>query len=131
MALKTKKKHLLSNAPLKAFSLILGYTFWYIFSNAYPITIWKTIPLCFYFIPAQHKITGPDTVSVQLTGKRSHLHALDRQNFAVHINAQNLQKGKHLITITPDTLFLPDSIKLVHYIPSNVQVTIEESHNTA
>ncbi|MDP3889560.1 MAG: hypothetical protein Q8Q25_03400 [bacterium] len=123
------RKLLLSNASLKVLSFIFGYTLWYIFSNEQVITVWKTVPLCFYSVPSQWTITGPDSVSIQLTGKRSHIYTLERENLAAHINTQNLQPGEQCIKLTSDTLFLPDSIKLVHYVPSNLHVTIEESQN--
>jgi len=118
------KKHLWSNAPLKVISLILGYTFWYIFGNSHISTAWINVPLCFYNVANTQTVHAPEKISVKIAGKRSDLRALDAEQLAIHINAQNLQNGRNLITITDEALFLPNSIKLVHYTPSNPTVEI-------
>ena len=124
MKLKTKNI-LTSNAPLKAISLILGYTFWHIFGAAHVKTIELNVPLCFHSTPANHIIKAPNTINVQLMGKRTYLYALDHNTLAVHINAHNVHTGTNPIKITSDNLFLPETVKLVHYIPCNLEVTIE------
>lgn len=119
------KKIPINNAPLKVISLILGYTLWHIFANSHTKSIDIQVPLCFYSVPENHTIKAPDTVTVCLTGKRTQLYALNKKSLAVHINAQNLTPGTVPIAITSESLFLPNTIKLVHYIPSNVQVTVK------
>jgi hypothetical protein len=118
------KKHLWSNAPLKVISLILGYTFWYIFGNSHTSTAWVTVPLCFYNVATTQTVHAPETISLKIAGKRSDLRALDPEQLAIHINAEQLHSGRNLITLTDEALFLPNSIKLVHYTPSNPTVEI-------
>lgn len=125
MKLKTKNI-LTSNAPLKALSLVFGYTFWHIFGTLSTKSIWVTVPLCFYSASTQHAIEAPDAIKIHLTGKRTNIYAIDRSTLAAHINADKLFPGKHSISITADSLFLPDTIKLVHYIPSNLHITIKK-----
>src|SRR3990172_9535257 len=108
MASRTKK-NVWRNAPLKVISLILGYTFWYIFGNSHTCTAWITVPLCFYNVPTAQTVRAPETISVKIAGKRADLRALDPEQLAIHINAQELQQGRNLITITNDALFLPNS----------------------
>lgn len=119
-----KKKNVWRNAPLKVISLMLGYTFWHIFGNSHTSTAWITIPLCFYNVPEAQTVRAPETISIKVAGKRSELRALDPTQLAIHINAERLQLGRNLITITDDALFLPHSIKLVQYNPSNPTVEI-------
>lgn len=123
MASRTKK-NVWRNAPLKLISLLLGYTFWYIFGNSHTSTAWITIPLCFYNVPEAQTIRAPETISVKVAGKRSDLRSLDPEQLAIHINAEKLKLGRNLISITDEALFLPESIKLVHYNPSNPTVEI-------
>ena len=125
MALLTKKT-VWRNAPLKIISLLLGYTFWYIFGNSHTANAWITAPLCFYNVSEKTIIKAPETISLKVAGKRSDLRALDPEQFAIHVNASQLNLGRNLITITDDTLFLPVSIKLVHYTPSNPTVELYE-----
>ncbi len=118
------KKTTWHNASLKIISLILGYTFWYIFGHSHTSTAWITVPLCFYNVPAKNSIHGPETVSVKIAGKRSELRSLDIDELAIHINAQQLHEGKNSLNFTAQSLFLPESIKLVHYVPSNPTVEL-------
>ncbi len=123
MASRTKK-NVWRNVPLKVISLMLGYTFWYIFGNSHTSTAWITVPLCFYNVPTAQTIRAPETISVKIAGKRSDLRSLDSAQLAIHINAEKLDPGRTVLTITNDALFLPNSIKLVHYTPSNPMVEI-------
>lgn len=121
------KRILLANAPLKIVSLIIGYTFWYIFGHAHTVTTKVQVPVCFYGTSKAFVINSPDTITVELTGKRSHLHSLDLPSLALHINAQKLQVGPNPIEITSATLFLPESIKLINYSPSNMVINVTHS----
>ena len=122
------KKIVWHNAPLKVISFILGYTFWYIFSNAHMTTSWITIPLYFYNIPSHKKIIAPENLLVKVAGKRSELRCLDIKNFAAHIDAQKFLDGPNRITISDENLFLPENIKLIHYCPSNLSAELEQSN---
>lgn len=118
------KKILNNNAPLKVFSLVLGYMVWSIFSSGNTTTIQKEVPLCFYNIPENYLINAPETIHITLAGTRAHLYSLNIQALAIHLDARTMQQGSNPIHLTKDTLFLPDSLKLVHYTPSPCIVEI-------
>ncbi|HEB41563.1 MAG TPA: hypothetical protein ENI08_00915 [Candidatus Dependentiae bacterium] len=120
------KKTLYSNAPLKAIALILGYSFWYILSHGHTTAIWLDVPLSFYAIPPHLILHAPDTVAINLAGKRTDLYNLDKNQLAVHVDAHELFPGYNNLSITAETLFLPDTIKLVHYKPSNILIEVQE-----
>ncbi len=120
------KKTAWRNAPLKVISLLLGYTFWYIFGSSHTANAWITVPLCFYNVSEKTIIKAPETISLKVAGKRVDLRSLDPQQLAIHVNASKLSPGRNLLTLTDDTLFLPASIKLVHYNPSNPTVELYE-----
>lgn len=123
-----KLKNLItSNAPLKIVSCILGYTFWFIFGHAQTIKTELTVPLCFYGASQNVSIQAPETVRIELSGKRTIMQSIELENIAVHINAQELAAGSNPIAITQESLFLPDSIKLIHYSPAQIVVTVQ--HN--
>ncbi len=123
------KAIVLDNAPLKIISLILGFTLWYIFSQEQTINLWLDVPISFYNISEQMTIHCPETITINIAGKRIDLRHLNRQHMATHINAQNLPQGRSNITITPDLLFLPNPVKLLHYKPSNITVELTEKNN--
>lgn len=122
------KKIICSNAPLKIISLILGYSFWYIIGHGSIINIWLTIPLSFYEIPDNITLRAPEMVSINITGKRSDLYSLDKEKLAVHINAHGLSLGYNNVSITTETLLLPDNIKLIDYRPSNILVEVRKNN---
>lgn len=128
--MKSSLKNILTkNTPLKVCSLILGYAFWCLLGSIQPITTQIAVPLCFYNTHDNKQLDAPEIVTVTLAGKRSHLRALDRNKLAIHIDAQDIETGTNPVAITSDTLFLPDTIKLVHYKPAPIVVTTQEANN--
>lgn len=119
------KKIFTHNAPLKIVSLLLGYSFWFIFGHAQIITSNITVPLCFYGVDESFTIQAPETVHIELSGKRSIMQAMDMQSIAVHIDARELVDGIQPIEISSERLFLPESIKLVHYSPAQIVVNVK------
>lgn len=83
---------------------------------------WLTVPVCFYNIPSYAKLTAPDTIRVQIRGKRTDLRMLAHENLALHIDVSKLSQGRNFLAVTNETLLLPDSIKLVHYAPINPSI---------
>ena len=118
------KKINLHNTPLKIIALLLGYSFWYIFGSSHTTAVQLTVPLCFYNVPTNNNVNAPESVSIKIAGKRSDIRALDIEQIAVHIDAEQLHEGKNLLTVTQETLLLPESIKLIHYSPSNPTVEL-------
>lgn len=118
------KNLLFSNAPLKIISLLLGYSFWHVASINQIITISTTIPLYFSATPHQVSVKTPDEVTVTLQGKRSDLYGLEKESLAAHVNISKLLPGKHGIILKEHHLFLPHTITLLQYKPSNLSCTI-------
>lgn len=123
---QTIKSVVLSNTPLKIISLMLGFACWYLISQNQIVKIWVHVPVSFHGVPDHQTLECPETIAVNLAGKRADLYALDREHLAIHIDAPSLVQGKNMVTVTPNTLFLPDTIKLIHYKPSNVLVDLKD-----
>jgi hypothetical protein len=120
----TLKELVLTNWPIKILSVILGYTFWIALGSHVYTEQWVTIPISFYNISQGVSITAPDTVLVALYGTRINLNTLDTENLAAHIDAQKLQPGTQLLSLHSEQLLLPQSIRMVHYKPSNLLITV-------
>ena len=118
------KNLLFSNAPLKIISLFLGYSFWHVASINQIITMNTTIPLYFSSTPYQVAVKAPETITIVLQGKRSDLYGLDKESLAAHVNISKLLPGKHGIILKEYHLFLPHTITLLQYKPSNLSCTI-------
>jgi hypothetical protein len=118
------KRTLLSNTLLKVLALILGYTLWSILGETFPTTRWFKVPLCFYNTQPTKSVTAPETLWVQLKGRRSALNTLDSTNLAVHVDAQHLKVGPNGLALTAEHLLLPSPIALQEYTPQNILITV-------
>lgn len=113
-----------NNTALKIICLLCGYSFWYIASFNTVITAQITIPLSFISTTDNYTIDAPETITIVIRGKRSDLYTLDTNTLAAHVNVDNYPAGKHGLIITEHHLFLPNTITLVRYIPSNLCINI-------
>ena len=118
------KKLFLSNAPLKIISLFLGYSFWHIASINNPVTVSLSIPLCFNHVPDFCTIQAPENILVTLQAKRSDLYALEKSSLAAHVTINKPLPGKYGIILNENHLFLPHTILLLQYKPSNLSFTL-------
>lgn len=123
------KKHLMSNLVLKTTSCILGYSLWSILAAGHMATRMVEVPLAFYGNAALRVSQAPEKVTIALQSKRNILHALDTHSLAAHINADQFIAGPNKVTFDNKSLFLPDSIKLVHYSPINIVVHVQENQS--
>jgi len=87
-------------------------------------TITLNVPLCFYGNNELYSLQAPETISLSLFGYKSDLLLIPMHDLAVHIDGKNLQAGEHHLSVSADTLFLPERIKLLHYSPSPVIITM-------
>ncbi len=110
-----------SSIFLKATSLILGFLLWSTISNLFPRSIWIEVPVCFYNT-GSYKMRAPETINVELTGKRAYIKQINKDTIALHIDAQSLHSGDNLLTITQEMLLLPAAISVATVIPHKVIV---------
>jgi len=126
------KTFIANNLTLKAISLIMGYTFWFIWSQTQTTSYSLDVPLCVYNVPETAEIKAPETVSIALAGTLQDLHDLDLDNLAIHIDGATLHEGKNECIVKNEQLFVPDAIKMVHYAPSNILISYnEKAHDNA
>jgi hypothetical protein len=102
-----------------------------ILNNQHTRTIELKVPVCLFDQKPEHDITIPTDIVIGLNGKRKDLQTLDVQSLAVHINAQKLCHGEHALIVDSSTLFLPSSVKLVHYMPSNNVIQVIDNSRDA
>lgn len=119
VSFRLAKKILLTNSVYKIIALIAGTSIWWMLGQTVGSSRWVTVPLAFYN-SSTHQITGPDTIQVQLAGRRSDLYALDTQQLALHIDRSRIKDGSNKITVSSESLLLPDQINIKASRPSNV-----------
>jgi YbbR domain-containing protein len=108
---------------LKISACILGMLCWLKINYDQPITCNFDIPLSFYNMNELNIIDAPESIEVQLSGKRTDLYTFDDQKYAIHIDSTNFIPGKQTIAITSEKLFLPDAITMVHYTPCKIEIS--------
>lgn len=112
------------NLILKIVSLLLGFASWSLLSNYELENQWVEIPICFYNIPGNMKVDcAQEKIKVQIAGKSKDLAHCDANSLALHINATDFKPGKQHICPSSDQLFLPNSVKLVHYKPLFIEIS--------
>ncbi len=111
---------------LKVSSLILGFLLWSTVSELFTRSLWVAVPLSFYNTNEGTKISAPETVNIELSGKRSHMKQIDKKTLALHIDAQSLQLGENHLTITREQLLMPPSISVATVIPQKVVVQVTQ-----
>ena len=117
-------RHIVRQLPVKIMSLLIGASIWHFLSTTTLRDIRVTIPLVFYNVPVNQTIAAPETVTVNLRATRESLQYVQFESMAAHVNFSDLVPGKQRITLSHETLFLPNTIKLVHYYPSNLIVEL-------
>lgn len=110
----------------KLIAIILGFFLWTIFCKNNTKNISADIPLCFYNTSDNISYSGPENIKVKLVSKYQDLKNFDIKNLSVHVDAQNLKIGSSNLQINEQDLFLPDSIKIVDYAPSNIVINVEQ-----
>ena len=122
-----KANLLLSRPFIKINACIIGYGIWIMISQHQIITSNVQVPLCFYKTIENHTIIAPDTVNIVISAPRKILQKFDAFNSAVHINASILDLGNNHVMLIKENLFLPDEIKLLNLIPSQIQIQLQKN----
>ena len=120
------KSLLRTNLMLKFLSLLFGFSFWLIWGAGQATTMSVELPICFYNNSEQYQISAPEKLQVTLVGKRNDLLHINPTQLAIHIDAQSLAVGEQLIVPTAEQLFLPPTIKLLHWQANNPIITVRE-----
>jgi hypothetical protein len=117
------RKLFLSKHVLKVNALILGYWLWSIISTQQVTTVAYTVPLSFYG-DQEVAVEAPEYVTLTLRGYKKDLLLIMADELAVYCNTDMLARGKFPLVLTQKSLFLPDSIKMIHYSPSPLVITV-------
>jgi len=124
------KSVLLNNVQLKLFSLVLGYIGWSIISQSHTDDVWIEVPICFSQTQQVARIKSPETVKVNLSGKRSDLRSLDTKTTAVHIDTRDLKNGEQNVALSEHQLLLPETVRVTGWAPTHVRVNVEKNSNS-
>ena len=129
MSLSIKTTYLNSLA-LKCLALIFGYGLWHCVSTHQKIQITQKVPVCFYNTVADQIIIAPESISIAIYGARKDLFKTTFDS-AIHYDAQTLHEGSQTTLITKEQIFLPESVRLVHYKPTAITIVVRETHTNS
>lgn len=120
-----------SNLPLKALSLFLAFTLWFVVSAPRRERLSErafAVPLSLVGMPRDLVITTPvpDTVSVRLRGRTSDLRSVSSQNLEVTLNLGWAAPGEATITLGPQAINVPPEIEVVSIDPTKVHFRVEQ-----
>jgi len=114
---------------IKILSITLGFSLWYICKQARYDSINLDIPIYFYNEVPHKIIKAPETIKVTLAGTRKNIRKLDKEQLAIHLDASRYLKPMSYVIIDNQNLFLPTTIKLVHYSPAPIPVEVLSQAN--
>jgi YbbR domain-containing protein len=120
-----------SNLPLKALSLFLAFTVWFVVSAPRRERMSErafAVPLSLVGMPRDLVITTPvpDTVSVRLRGRLSELRSVSSQNLEVTLNLGWATAGEATIALGPQAINVPPDIEVISIDPSRVHFRVEQ-----
>lgn len=126
-----KISHLIfTNLPRKILSIIFGSGCWYFINRTIQSEMQISVPLSFYNSSPDTTIIAPEKVEICLRAQRNKLQSINPHFLAFHIDTQKLAEGSHTISLDAHQLFLPQSIKLIHYTPSPLVIEIQKGLHT-
>lgn len=121
--LHTWYKNLTNSIPRKLLSLVIGYHIWIIVSTHVPAYRWLEVPVCFYHTTPETTWEAPESILVQLAGKRTYLCNLDTTSLAIHIDTRTLTSDHNRLILSNYELLLPSHLHVVDWKPSNIIIT--------
>lgn len=118
------KKAFRSTIFLKAVATILGFLFWSLLSESFNSSRWITIPVRIYNTAANMTVEAPQTVQVEIKGRRTYLKKIDAQPLTVNIDAQHLADGPQNLEIRAEQLSLPRTLAVGQTIPHTLTIIV-------
>jgi len=119
------KKLLTTHLLLKIVCVLLAYGLWTSINKNRVVTRSFNVPLCFYNTKQGLSINAPEIITVTLQGQWEILRHIASEHLAAHINGDHLTQGDTPLAINATHLLLPESVKLVHYSPLPVIISIK------
>ena len=110
---------------LKINAFIIALGIWHV-THQSEMTLNHAIPLCFYNQSPHYHIESPECVQITLRGKKKDLDPLHLSELAFHYDCNKLALGAQTLELSKMNLFLPETIKLLHYKPSQVVVMVKK-----
>ena len=121
--MRSTLKNLISNNLLiKVIAFVFGYSLWALFNCAQLSTMQYDVPVSFFNTNQAMVLHAPETIRIELRGKRNALHSIDTKTLAVHLDASRFHEGANPVVLESESLFLPKNITMVHYTPSNLVI---------
>ncbi|MGE4168080.1 MAG: hypothetical protein AB7E68_00870 [Candidatus Babeliales bacterium] len=101
-----------------------AFALWTVLGQLYELSITQEIPVIYHKANDQTQITGPEKITVRISGKRSAF-ALLTHELAVHKDTTHLSAGNHSVIFSGHDLLLPSSLSMIDCNPRIASITIQ------
>jgi len=123
----------MNNLGLKALSLLLALTVWFVVSAPRREPVFErafAVPVSFARMPRDLVVTNtdqvPENVTVRLRGRLSDLRSLSSANLEVTLDMSWVQSGEATITLLPKAINVPPQIEVLSMEPTRLRFRIEQ-----
>lgn len=119
------KAAILQNKSFQAIvALIVAFGCWWWHESSIIVVQTYTVPCCFYGYENKKITDAPEQIEIMLCGKKRDLRHLDKKRLAVHIDVSRLDKGAQRLEVDHRNLFLPPTVRLIEWFPSNACIVV-------
>lgn len=110
------RQPLIKKLMLSIIASSTGYVIWNFYASSQITTLELDVPTYLYNQTAGC-YQGPEKLRIGLQGSRRNLATFDRKNLGVFLDCRNCTQGDNYISVGIENLFLPEGLKLLHYSP--------------
>src|SRR3972149_9607496 len=121
------RSRILDNRGLKAISLVMAFSLWYIVAGERGTEIVVSIPLEFRNLAKSLEVIeeSAQQVEVRLRGSSDFLRALSPQEIQAAVGLSDAEPGEETIYLTPDPANPPYGVRVMRVTPASVNLVIE------
>jgi len=121
------KEHLLHNAGLKMFSLVLAFSLWLVVAGEQRVEHVLKVPLKLADLPEKLVLVNePDGyVTVRLRGPKTLVSGLEPDDISLDLELSRLKEGEHLVPLRADQVGVPRGVEVVQVSPGRIRLVLE------
>lgn len=119
------KTFLTKDIPVKISALLCAFGCWYLFNTLQSVHSTYEIPVHFNSTDMSLDFKYPTTITANIQGTKASLYTLSSNEMVVYLDGTRYTTpGTYTVIVKPEDIIIPSSVKLLHYSPAIVQLTI-------
>jgi len=123
------RRYVLANFSYKVISLAFAIALWWVISHDAPAVVELTVPVEFHRIPANLEISSMNVpeARVRVRGPERIIHQLRADEVHVELDLRDVKPGERTFDLTDQQVKVPQDLKVMQVIPSQVRLTFDQS----